>query len=56
MAETVAELDARLEQLAREQAFAVEHRNWSRDAELGEQIAKLKARRAELEQRESRHA
>lgn len=50
MAETIADLDARLEQLAREQAFAVEHRNWARDAELNGAIEKLKARRAELEQ------
>lgn len=52
MAETVAEIDARIERLAREQAFAVEHRNWPRDAELSIERANLIKRRRELEQRE----
>lgn len=49
MAETLAELDARLEQLALEQAHAVEHRNWARDAELSLAIDRLKRRRSLLE-------
>lgn len=48
MAETVAQLDARLARLAREQAFAVEHRNFARDAELSLEIDRLKRRRALL--------
>lgn len=48
MAETLAELDARIERLAREQAFAVEHRNWARDAELRGEIEKLQRRRERL--------
>jgi hypothetical protein len=49
MGETVAELDARIERLAREQAFAVEHRNWSRDAELAVEIGRLMERRRGLD-------
>lgn len=56
MAETVAELDARLEQLFKQQAFAVEHRDWRRDAELAVEIEKLKAQRARLTPAELDHA
>lgn len=48
MGETVAELDARIDELFKQQAFAVEHRDWKRDADLAVQIGNLKAQRERL--------
>lgn len=48
MAETLDELDQRIDRLLKQQAFAVEHRDWKRDADLAVQIGNLKAQRERL--------
>jgi hypothetical protein len=47
MAESLAELDARIERLASAQAFAEQHRDWKRDAELGAELEKWRRIREE---------